>query len=221
MTMETKFKATIDIEGFESAAGVIPLRYSLQAAMRLEKIVNQYKERIAAYKEKGIPVPEVNVSLEIDFDKRSLSANALMWAIYRIQAYYMNKELKAVKKIREEELYEKDMEDYADRHKIKCPKKSELFFETIITKEKGKIKKKTEIDGFVYFEIWETSSYWNTKKMAEFIQIKLYELEQAGITRIEDGNLDKVFNDFEKWKNQQEGLCQKSLFNMEKTEAEA
>lgn len=201
--MKTRFKAIID--GTTDGEDILPLRYFNTISTRIDKLKKRYAEKSERNKEKGLDPPELDITIDIDFEGRSIKSNAVMWSIYRIQAYYMNKELKSVKQVTPDELYQKDMIDYAERHRIKSPINSAEFFRTVLTNEKGKIKAEKEIDGYIYFEVWETSSYWNSQKMAEFIEIKLYELEQAGITRIEDGNLDKVFNDFEKWKQQTEG----------------
>jgi len=185
---------------------IVLLPYPLNAKERIAKFFLSVIEKNKVNAEKKKDPVTLDVRIEVS-DKRSLDANALMWSIYNIQVYYMNIELKQIKQITKNDLYDKDMEDYAPKHWIKCQPESREFFRQVLTEEKGKIKKEIEKDGHVYFQVWETSSYWNTKRMAEFIDLKLNELEQAGITRLEDGNLDKVFLDFEKWRHENAADC--------------
>jgi hypothetical protein len=200
MRFQTKLDlALFDQFGIKAEDNIVLLPFDSNAKSRVEKFILSVIKRDEANKQKNKPLSTIDVRIEIS-DRRSLEANALMWSIYAIQAECMNKEMKLVKQITRQELYDKDMADYAPKHWIKCLPESKEFFRQILTEEKGKIKKEIEKEGLIYFQVWETSSYWNTKRMAEFIDLKLNELEQAGITRLEDGNLEKVFLDFEKWR---------------------
>ena len=162
----------------------------------LYKLVAKNDEAIA----RGKDLIELDVTIDIAYRKRSADANRLMWAIDTIIADALNREQGTRTRTTPEELYEKDMEDWAPRHRFVCEEKSLEYFRIVLQEEKGRIKNVEINGGTCSIEVWQTSSFWNTKQMAEHIDRLLNTLEQMGIIRENSGDLDRIMRDVEDWR---------------------
>lgn len=162
----------------------------------LYKIVAKNDEAIS----RGKDLIDLDVIIDIAYRKRSVDANRLMWALYTIIADALNREQGTRNRITPEELYEQDMVDWAPRHRFVCEEPSLEFFKIVLQEEKGKIKKIETEKGICSIEVWQTSSFWNTKQMAEHIDRLLNTLEQMGIIRENSGDLDRIMKDVEDWR---------------------
>jgi hypothetical protein len=167
----------------------------------LYKIVAKNDADILAGKE---PV-KIDVIMDIAYRKRSPEANRLMWMIYTILSDKLNCENGTRDKIAPEDLYEQDMSDWAPRHEIFCKSESLEFFKLVLEREKGHVHSVTEKDGMCRIEVWQTSSYWNARQMCEHIDRLLNTLEQMGVIRENNGDLDKIMRDVEEWKAKKGG----------------
>lgn len=167
----------------------------------LYKIVAKNDEAIS----RGKDLIDLDVIIDIAYRKRSADANRLMWALYTIIADALNREQGTRNRITPEELYEQDMVDWAPRHRFVCEEPSLEFFKIVLQEEKGKIKKIETEKGICSIEVWQTSSFWNTKQMAEHIDRLLNTLEQMGIIRENSGDLDRIMRDVEDWRKRVAG----------------
>lgn len=203
--MRLRFSATFDPNEYRKRGilqrdCLVILKHAAEDRERVQKelykIVAKNDEAIS----RGKDIIGLDVIIDIAYRKRSADANRLMWALYTIIADALNREQGTRNRITPEELYEQDMVDWAPRHRFVCEEPSLEFFKIVLQEEKGKIKKIETEKGICSIEVWQTSSFWNTKQMAEHIDRLLNTLEQMGIIRENSGDLDRIMKDVEDWR---------------------
>jgi hypothetical protein len=203
--MKLRFAATFDPNEYRKRGilqrdCLVIMKHAAEDRERIQKelykIVAKNDEAIS----RGKDLIELDVIIDIAYRKRSADANRLMWALYTIIADALNREQGTRNRITPEELYEQDMVDWAPRHRFVCEEPSLEFFKIVLQEEKGKIKKIETEKGICSIEVWQTSSFWNTKQMAEHIDRLLNTLEQMGIIRENSGDLDRIMKDVEDWR---------------------
>ncbi len=204
-----RFNATLpDIsvwqkKGILRSENLVLLKHGNDSSIRVKEALRKMFEKDQKRKDKGEGQVIYDVVIDEVRDKRSIKANNLMWALYTLEAEALNRENRRPIPITPEELYRKDMEDGAPRHFFFCTEADLPFFKIILERDYGHVVREDKIEnGFISVEIMETSSYWNSKKMSEHIQGKLNELETMGITKGSNGDISRVFDDFEKWKEE-------------------
>jgi hypothetical protein len=177
--------------------------YSRDSEQRVSRELRKLNEANKKRFLKGQNPIELDISIDIIYRPRSLRANNLMWGLYEVIAKVMDRENSRVDPFTAEELYQRDMEDCAPRHTVFCAEDSLEFFKMVLEKERGHVKKVDKIEnGFYAIEIWQTSSYWDTRMMYDHINRLMNELETMGVTKENNGDIDKIFSDFEKWKEE-------------------
>jgi len=202
-----RFNATLpDVKvwkdhGITSRDDLILLRYTEESRSRvraeLRKITAKNDENFLAGKKQV----ELDIVIDIAYRPRSLSANALMWSLYALLAQAMDKENKRLDPYTAQELYDRDMQVCAPRHVFFCTHDSLPFFKIVLEKDYGHVvAEKDAENGFTSVEIMETSSYWDSKRMSDHIERIMNELESMGITRGANGDVSKIFDDFQAWK---------------------
>jgi hypothetical protein len=205
--VKLRFQATFDIEqyrkrGIMKSEDLVILKHDLQNRERIQKELYKIVEKNETNFLAGREPVELDVTIDIAYRPRSVKANALMWTLYGIIADVLNRENGTREKVTAQSLYDDDMKEWAPRHIIACPDESLVFFKMVLENERGKAKSITPLEGkagFQVIEIWQTSSYWDTKQMGDHINRLLNTLESMGVIRENNGDLDKVFSDFEKW----------------------
>lgn len=203
--MKLRFAATFDANEYRKRGimqndCLVILKHDQEDRERIQKELYKIVERNDKAILAGKDQVELDVIIDIAYRKRSSDANRLMWALYTIISEYLNKEQGTRSRITPEELYEQDMVDWAPRHRFVCEEPSLEFFKIVLQEEKGKIKKIETENGICAIEVWQTSSFWNTKQMAEHIDRLLNTLEQMGIIRENSGDLDRIMRDVDEWR---------------------
>jgi len=209
--MKLRFPADLDMKAWEAKGikgeNLILLRYPPEARPRILTELKKIHERNVEADHKCDDHIELDVTIDIAYKARSIQANKMMWSLYTVVADIINAESKEMKKITAEELYEQDMVDWAPKHKIICTNESFVFIKEILQAEKGKIRK-TEWDPELKIweiEVWQTSSYWNTKQQSEHIERLLALIESMGRNRMNNGDIAKIYSDFKKWEKKENG----------------
>jgi len=203
--MKLRFAATFDANEYRKRGilqrdCLVILKHLEEDRERIQRELYRIVEKNDAAIVSGKPPVELDVVIDIAYRKRSADANRLMWALYTIIAEVINREQGTRNRVTPEELYEQDMVDWAPRHRFVCEESSLEFFKIVLQEEKGKIKSIDTKDGTCAIEVWQTSSFWNTKQMAEHIDRLLNTLEQMGVIRENDGNLDRIMRDVDDWR---------------------
>ena len=203
--MKLRFAATFDPNEYRKRGilqrdCLVILKHAAEDRERVQKELYKLVAKNDEAVSRGKDLIDLDVIVDIAYRKRSADANRLMWALYTIIADALNREQGTRNRVTPEELYEQDMIDWAPRHRFVCEEASLEFFKIVLQEEKGKIKKIETEKGVCSIEVWQTSSFWNTKQMAEHIDRLLNTLEQMGIIRENSGDLDRIMRDVEDWR---------------------
>lgn len=205
--MKLRFQATLDIEeyrkrGVMRSDDLVILKNEPADRERIQKELYKIAAKNDMEREAGRELVKIDVVMDIAYRKRSPEANRLMWMLYTIIAEKLSRENGTRDRITPEELYEQDMADWAPRHEIFCKKDSVQFFKMVLEQEKGHVHSITEKGDLCRIEVWQTSSYWNSLQMSEHIDRLLNTLEQMGVIRENNGDLDKIMRDVEEWRTE-------------------
>ena len=203
------FRGTVDLEDYRRfvstnkkglAENVFIGRYDLgyKNIFRawLQKTFEANDKRVA----KGKQPVELEITIKAHYDDRTVKENALLWKIYTNIADILNHENPRLR-VTPQDLYDKDMEDYAYYHEIDVP--NHLVSAFILVAEMGEdeikghlVKRIDNGDETMHLVFQETSSFWDTVRFSELIKAKIDELEEMGRTRWNDGFTKAILDDF-------------------------
>src|SRR4030042_2945507 len=146
--------------------------YYKNMAIALNKL-----DEIQAKKEE---LKDIDVTIEIHYKKRTLDQNSLLWALYSIESNEINAGMKGTKSqmCSSQELYENDLVAYAPR--IKMQVKND-YYDVIRSEYRIEDAKDYNNDTKVITCILTTSKF-NTKQMAEWIDRIFNRMAQNGVT---------------------------------------
>lgn len=213
--MRTRFTArlrprVVSALGFPSEADAVILWFQDTARKRINALAEKVAEWDREREERDEEPVELDVTIDYVRKRRSLKANALMWSLYEIIAQALNKELRDRQPVTAEQLYKQDLQRFAPKATFSVPTvwSAAIAYEIQYgdapeyEAQRGKVIDQIRRDDETWLTVWRTSSYWNTKEMAEHIDRLLMDIADMGITRYSNGDLDKVFADYEKWRKQ-------------------
>ena len=138
---------------------------------------------------------DIDVSIEIHYKKRTLDQNNLMWALYEIESNELNAGMKGSKEhmFTSQELYENDLESEAPRFEMRI--KSELL--NMFKSEYRVIDVKDYKEGEKIIMCILTTSKFNTKQMAEWVDMIFNRMSVNGVTVTNPGEIHDYWL---KWK---------------------
>jgi hypothetical protein len=149
---------------------------------------------------KGKEPVELEITIKAFYDDRTVSENALLWKLYTNLCEILNHENPRLR-VTAQELYDKDMKDYAPIHEIDVPENLVSAF--ILVAEMGEdnikghlVKKIDNGDKTWHLVFQESSSFWDTVRFSDLIKAKIDELEDMGRTRLNDGFVRAIIDDF-------------------------
>jgi hypothetical protein len=209
------FRSTIDINDFHRflstcpkgiAENVMLARYDIgyRNIVRefLRGLFDGQDRRIAAGKSPYV----VEVSLKVIGDCRTVDQNAMLWKLYTLIAEILNHDDPRAR-VKPSDLYDADMVDYAPIHTVTCH--GNLVAAYKILAESGQdalrghlIKDIDQGDGNHVLTFRETTSFWDTVKLADLITAKIADLEDMGRTRHTDGFVKAIIDDFHKMQSE-------------------
>lgn len=125
---------------------------------------------------------DIDCTLEIHYQKRTLPANNLMWALYEIEANEQNAGRIGHDMVKPAKLYRDDMREYAPTLDLQ------------LTQDELELLKRTysmvDIIGYdgekAQVRLYVTSSHWNTKEMHQHIEMLFDRLSAAGVENTAD-----------------------------------
>lgn len=154
-------------------------KYRINVGKALQKL-DQWQEDKAAQIEGGDieeALRDIDCTLEIHYEKRTLPANRLMWALYEIEANEQNGGRKGEGMLKPEDIYRGDMETFAPTLDVKIPDVKLEFLQRNYAMVKVMGKEGVDVLARVYV----TSSHWNTKEMHDHLEMLFDRLSTAGI----------------------------------------
>lgn len=121
----------------------------------------------------------IEIDINIKGNNRTLDQNALMWALYEIEANEHNGGMSGHDSqiVTAKHLYDNDIETYAERIKIGLPEKNFTLFKTIF--RKYEVLKNDS--GFMFIKFYKTSSHFNTFEMTQWIDRIFNRLAYNGV----------------------------------------
>lgn len=130
---------------------------------------------------------DIDVTIEIHYKKRTLDQNSLMWALYSIEANELNAGMKGSKEhmFTSQELYENDLQNEAPKFKMQI--KEEML--NVMRSEYRIIDIQDYKDGTKIVTCILTTSKFNTKQMAEWIDMIFNRMAINGVTVTNPGEI--------------------------------
>jgi hypothetical protein len=183
---------------------VLPLAFQEVAQHRITKELNRFAAYNARREGKELePVP-LDVEISIYYNKRSIKANNLMWALYDIIADVLGAEDKSIEKRDAEWYYRRDMEEWAPEIKMLCPYEDHITYRTALMQSFGYITNEEKINDrngkpWMRFTTRRTTSFWTTLEMSEHIKRLLQSLKDMGVTVETDGDAGFWFPKVLEW----------------------
>lgn len=210
-----KYRATIDFDKIKALGLPKGQGFAVQIVDPASRV--RYAEELAKIKkvqeERGALV-ELDVTIELHYKKRSLDSNNLMWSLYTLEANWTNQSklyTGAYGKIgipdrivTPKEIYEADMETYAPKYQMYLEESQVHAAVLMLEQAVGHVKRKVKTvkEGIWLVEIWETSSFWDSKKMSDHIKRQIDRMIDQGILKSDELDFDKIKQDFEQWRKE-------------------
>lgn len=153
---------------------------------------------------------DLEVTIEFNYRKRTLDQNRLLWSLYEIESNEQNGGMKGYKEqmVTPEELYENDLFEFGVREGIETKRKYLTMYlneyrvvEYIEYKdqkyEKNKfLKEMVSDDETIYIRVVRGSSKFNTKEMAEWIDMLFNRLAYHGVSVTNPGEILNYWHKF-------------------------
>lgn len=201
------FRSTIDINDFARFKGTSAITENVMISrydLSYRNIVREFLAGFFAGQNKRIESGKnpyiLEVSLKIIGDSRTLDQNAMLWKLYTIIANILNHDDPRALAT-PSDLYNADMIDYAPVHSVTCL--TELVKAYTILAESGEealrghlVEDVDNLDGAHTLTFRETTSFWDTVRLADLITAKIADLEDMGKTRYNDGYVKAIIDDF-------------------------
>ena len=182
--------------------------YKIPKGYLLLKIGNSYREnlrkvfkKLAEFQKKNDTLKDLEITIEVHYKKRTLNQNRLMWAIYTIEANEHNGGMEGKKEfmVTPEDLYNSDLIDYAPKVEITIPPEQYNYYATNYRVENAfKTVNKEGKTMFYKMTLIESTSHFNTKQMAKWIDRQFNRLAQNGVNCT---NPAQIYDYWLKWRN--------------------
>ena len=120
---------------------------------------------------------DIDMVMEIHYQKRTLKQNDLMWALYEIEANELNAGRKSADMETPEHIYQQDMEYFAPKMELQLkPEQVEILRRTY-----SMVKEVSRVEDKVAVVVTITSSHWNSKEMHDHLEMQFDRLSEAGV----------------------------------------
>jgi hypothetical protein len=151
-------------------------------------------KKLKEWQHKTGELRELKITVEYHYRKRNLDQNALMWSLYSIEANEQNAGMSSGKNdITAEELYEHDLQEYAPKAVIECQA------ETVrMLKNTYRIWGEEPAENGVRVTIIKTSSQFDTREMAEWINRIFNRLADSGVHLQDSGAIQGYWSEWRK-----------------------
>lgn len=160
---------------------------------------NRFDNRLKNAENKKGELKLLEISIDYHYKKRTLDQNSLMWSLYTIEAYAHNAGLSGAREhlVTAKELYENDIREYAPVVTIEC--KTEHY--EFVRQEYRRVEILEQDAEKTKVSIWITTSHFNTKQMAYWIDRILNRMAYFGIPAEKEAELHKSWRDWRQMLN--------------------
>ncbi len=156
----------------------------------------------------------IDMMLDIHFKKRSLDQNALMWALYEIEANELNGgRTTGAELITAETIYTGDMKVFApELGMMATARQIELLKRTYSMIEVGEMETPGD---YMTVTIYVTSSHWNTKEMHDHLEMIFDRLSMAGVSVANSADLSAYWFKWRAALNEQKTVLHDGAYTIE------
>lgn len=159
----------------------------------------------------GESLIDLELNLELFYRKRSLNANALLWALYTIESNwangnanyregYLSKRLPG-HVITPEMIHGDDCEVYAEKTRYKIKRADKFAFtRAMALADMGKVVKTWDIEGepeVIAAEVWKTTSFLDTKEFSVWTERVIDRIRYGGLLASDTTEFLMLKNQFE------------------------
>jgi hypothetical protein len=174
-------------EGFQEGVprGLWAVKPDAAYTKSFAAVLNKLKE----WQHKTGELRELKITVEYHYRKRTIDQNSLLWALYTVEANEMNAGMSGGKtQVRPEELYEADLLEYAPRVHITVSAGQAVYIRQVY-----RILEEKETAGGVILTAMITSSKFDTRQMAEWIDRIFNRLADHGVSCTEPGQIQQYW----------------------------
>ncbi len=151
----------------------------------------------------------IDMTLDIHYTKRSLDQNALMWALYEIEANELNGGRKSADMETPQHIYDLDMKEFAPKIEIRVtPERLELLkrsYSMVETVPRGE---------WIYATVYVTSSLWNKREMHDHLEMIFDRLSTAGVDLKSTADLSHYWLEWQAAMNEQKIVLHDDLYTV-------
>ena len=171
--------------------GILALKINEKDIQKVAIILKKLNE----YQHTKNILKDLEISLDVNYKKRSLDQNKLMFALYAVLANEFNGDHIGEHALTPVQLYEQDLINFGLRMELKVPEQNVNIVKSLyrIVEEEKPLK-----DGMIYLKVIITSSHFNTKQMTQWIEMLFNRLAEMGLTF---ENSAKIKDYWDKWQN--------------------
>lgn len=219
--MRRHFLGSFDVADYQrlgvtKSDDLLILRYPELYRDKIRAEMRKIVEKNAKNKANGKEPVELDVSIDVHYQKRSTTFNSWMWAIHTLEANILNGRRSAwtdneklkwreTNAITPEMIHESDMVEYAPIAKIDVEPNNVPFLCKVLEEESGRvISKEPNGTGKFTITIRQTSSYWDVRRAAEYGGILKNRLLSYGISLDDSVDYRNIVSDFDTWKREAE-----------------
>jgi len=158
---------------------------------------------------------DLTVTIEIHYQKRSMSANNLMWALYEIEANELNGHRQGADNITPQQIYKGDMEAFAPRLYMQILQKDIEFLRRSYSMIKVGTGVRTNADPQVPMYpvcVYVTSSHYNTREMHDHLEMIFDRLSEAGVHIKETAEISHYWLEWRQQMNDEKTVLHTDLY---------
>jgi len=227
--MRLRFPAQFDLKDYQrlnitKSDDLLILKYPEVYRDKIRVEMRKIVEKNAKNEANGKEPVELDVSIDIHYQKRSTTFNSWMWAVHTLEANILNAKRSAwtddqrlrwreTNAITPEMIHESDMVEFAPIARIDVEPDNVPFLCKVLEEESGRvINREPNGAGKVTITIRQTSSYWDVRRAAEYGDILKNRLLSYGISLDDSVDYRNIVADFDTWKKEE---ASKIAFNAE------
>jgi len=156
-------------------------KYRKNVAKALQRLDEWQEEKIAKLEDPAqweTVLRDIDAPFDIHYQKRTLPANNLMWALYEIEANELNAGRISADMETPEHIYKLDMEHFAPKIGVFMKKDDFEILKRTYSMTKVVAYRMDKVEAVVYV----TSSHWNSQEMHRHLEMQFDRLSTSGVT---------------------------------------
>lgn len=183
----------------ENQEGLVKNRWGIDIEPEYRELLGEFLKRHIEREEGTKKTEKINLKVSPCYNIRNLDQNALMHSLYAIEAECLNVGLSASRQyeIHPWNIYEKDLQEYCPKMETEVPLdflnmyKIQFRHTHVIGREENKVK----------IQVWKTTSHFDTKEMAYWIDRIVNRIGEYGVPLDLQGVMKSKWIEWKKYLN--------------------